>query len=246
MEEKSLEIILSGYGKMGKTIHKVALEKGHHVLFTIDNQEEWEKLPASLPHNTVVIDFSMPKVAVSNMMRCFDRSIPIVVGTTGWYDRLEAVERQCKEKDGTLLYAPNFSMGVQMLFYLNRELARMMGNMEGYKAEIKETHHLHKLDAPSGTAIHLATDILKNNQGYKQWINKRSRTENTLGIVSERQGEVAGIHEVVYDSSIDRITLKHEAKSREGFARGAVLAAEFLVDKKGVFTIHDLIKTIGI
>ncbi len=243
---KKLNIIISGYGKMGKAVEKVAHDRGHNIFARLDNEGDWEKLPENLPENTVVIDFSMPETAVNNILRCFDKNIPVVCGTTGWYDKLDEVSEICNRKNGTLLYAPNFSIGVHVLFHLNRELARIMVSIEGYRASIKEVHHIHKLDAPSGTAIQLANDILERNPEYVKWVNYNAGDKELLPVLSERVGEVPGTHEIKYVSTVDELTLKHEAKSREGFAKGAVMAAEFVCDKKGMFTINDLLKTIGL
>lgn len=244
--EKRLNIIISGYGKMGKTIEKVAIERKHNIIARLDNEDHWKELPQNFPERTIVIDFSMPETAVNNILRCFDKNLPVVCGTTGWYGSLEEVSHACKTKNGTLLYAPNFSIGVHVLFYLNRELARIMGKIEGYHACVKEIHHIHKLDAPSGTAVQLAGDIIMQNPGYRKWVNNAVASNGELPVVSERVGEVPGTHEIKYVSKVDELILKHKAKSREGFATGAVMAAEFVCDKKGIFTINDLLKTLGI
>ena len=240
-----MKIIISGYGRMGKAVEEVCHQRGHKIVAIIDNPSDWEK--ATLPpHDTVVIDFSMPGEAVNNILRCFQLGLPVVTGTTGWYDKLESVKRACAEAQGTLFYAPNFSLGVNILFYVNHLLARIMASAEGYRASISETHHIHKMDAPSGTALRLAEDILHENPQLKKWKNTPDDDSHTLPVLSFREGEVPGIHEVVYDSEVDRLTLKHEAKSRKGFALGAVLAAEFIQKKKGVFTMHDYLKTLGL
>ncbi len=241
-----MNIIISGYGKMGHTVEKIALKEGINVFAKLDNEADWEGLPATIPPETVVIDFSFPQEAVTNIFRCFDRHLPIVTGTTGWYDEIDKVTAVCSEKDGSLLYAPNFSIGVHVLFYLNRQLAGIMGKMKDYRAQIEETHHIHKKDAPSGTAVQLAEDIIKNHPQYNKWINGKRSVEEELEIFSRREDEVPGTHEIIYDSDVDKIVLSHEAKSREGFAKGALMAARFLKDKKGVFTINDLLKTVGL
>ncbi len=239
-----MNIIISGYGRMGKTVETVCLERGHKIAAVIDGPEDWEK--TVMPSGGVVVDFSLPEEAVNNIMRCFRLGWPVVSGTTGWYDRLPEVTKACTEKDGTLFYAPNFSLGVNILFYVNKMLAAVMSKTEGYRISIKETHHIHKLDAPSGTAIRLAEDILAQNANLKVWKNRPDDNPDVLPVFSFREGEVPGIHEIIYDSEADRLTLKHEAKNRKGFALGAVLAAEFVKDKKGVFTMDDLLKTMGI
>ncbi len=239
-----MNVIISGYGRMGKTVETVCHERGHTVIAVLDDPGDWEK--AKVPSDGVVIDFSLPEEAVNNIMRCFRRGWPVVSGTTGWYDRLPAVEKACAELNGTLFYAPNFSLGVNILFYVNKMLAAVMSKVEGYRVSINETHHIHKLDAPSGTAIRLAQDILAQYPNRKSWENRPVNDPDILPVLSFRQGEVPGTHEIIYDADADRLTLKHEAKSRKGFALGAVLAAEFVKDKKGVFTMDDLLKTLGI
>jgi len=240
-----MKIIISGYGRMGKAVEEVCQQRGHEIVTIIDNPSDWEK--ATLPsHDTVVIDFSMPGEAVNNILRCFRLGLPIVTGTTGWYKDLETVKKACAKTQGTLFYTPNFSLGVNILFHINRLLAKIMASAEGYRPSISETHHIHKMDAPSGTALLLAEDILHENPQLKKWKNVPDDDPHTLPILSFREDEVPGIHEVVYDSEVDRLTLKHEAKSRKGFALGAVLAAEFIRKKKGIFTMQDYLKTMGL
>ncbi len=240
-----MKIIISGYGRMGKTVEEVCHQRGHEIVVIVDNPSDWEK--TTLPsQDTVVIDFSMPEEAVNNILRCFRLGLPIVTGTTGWYNELETVKKACTKAQGTLFYAPNFSLGVNILFHINRLLANIMASAEGYRTSISETHHIHKMDAPSGTALRLAEDILHENPQLRKWENAPGDDPHTLPILSFREGEIPGIHEVVYDSEVDRLTLKHEAKSRKGFALGAVLAAEFIQEKKGVFTMHDYLKTMGL
>ena len=240
-----MEIIISGYGRMGKTVEKVCRERGHEIVAIIDKSSQWdtEELPT---RDRVVIDFSLPDVAVTNILNCFRLGIPVITGTTGWYDELDSVRKACSDAQGTLFYSPNFSLGVNILFHVNRLLARIMASAEGYRASISETHHIHKLDAPSGTALHLAEDIMKENPKLERWENRDTNAKDVLPVISYREGEIPGTHEVVYDSKVDRLSLKHEAKSREGFALGAVLAAEFIHGKKGVFTMDNYLKSMGI
>ncbi len=241
-----MKIIISGYGKMGKMVERVCLERNHQILTKLDTEKDWASLKNEEVNRAVVIDFSMPAEAVSNIYRCFDLGIPIVTGTTGWYEQLAAVRKVCDEKQGALFYAPNFSMGVNIFFHVNAILAKIMAKTETYRPEITEIHHVHKLDAPSGTALRLADDILMAYPNLQQWVNHETTDLNKLQIISERRGEVPGIHQIVYDSKVDSISLIHEAKSRKGFALGAVLAAEFLQGKKGIFTMRDYLKTIGL
>ncbi len=239
-----MKVIISGYGRMGKAVEEVCRQRGHHITAIVDRPEDWTAVGPQA--DAVVIDFSLPDVAVRNMLRCFRLQLPVVSGTTGWYDRLETVTKACARANGALLYSPNFSLGVNILFQLNKMLARAMASVEGYRAGLSETHHIHKLDAPSGTALRLAEDILSLNPKLKTWKNAPVDDPDVLPIVSYRKGEVPGTHEVVYDSEADTLSLKHEAKSRKGFALGAVLAAEFLQGKKGVFTMEDYLKTLGL
>jgi 4-hydroxy-tetrahydrodipicolinate reductase len=239
-----MKIVISGYGKMGKEVEAIAIKRGHQIIAKIDQPDEWEQLKAVWPTADVVIDFSQPEVVVDNLKRCFQAGVPIVTGTTGWYGQMEEVVHNCKAQKATLFYAPNFSIGVNIFFRANRQLAKLMAGTEGYSVQIDETHHIHKLDAPSGTAIQIAEGIISQNPSIKQWVNKVSDLPSALSILSKREGEVTGTHEVIYDSEVDVITLKHEARNRSGFALGAVLAAEFVQGKQGVFTMNDLLEKI--
>lgn len=240
-----MNIILSGYGRMGKEIEKIALSKGHSIVARIDTVEDWDSVLQKVTSADVVIDFSQPEVAVQNIKRCIDYNIPIVTGTTGWYDAIDEIYEYCGENNGTLFYAPNFSIGVNLFFLINQKMAKLMSSFEEYEASMKEIHHVHKLDAPSGTAIKAAEGLLENHSGYKQWVNRPEFGSGILPIVSERTGEVPGTHVVKYESDADMIELKHEAKNRSGFASGAVLAAEWVFKKQGIFTMEDLLKSIA-
>ncbi len=237
-----MKIVISGYGKMGKEVEAIAQKRGHQVIAKIDRPNEWDKFDAIQSQADVVIDFSQPEVVVDNLKRCFQAGVPIVTGTTGWYGQMEEVVHNCKAQKATLFYAPNFSIGVNIFFRANRQLAKLMAGTEGYSVQIDETHHIHKLDAPSGTAIQIAEGIISQNPNINKWVNKVSGLPSALSILSKREGEVTGTHEVTYDSEVDVITLKHEAKNRSGFALGAVLAAEFVQGKQGVFTMDDLLE----
>jgi len=241
-----MKIIISGYGKMGKTVEQVCLNRKHQITAKLDTIQDWERLETRDTSGAVVIDFSMPKVVVSNLYRCFEMGLPVVTGTTGWYNEIEAVSKRCIQKEGALFYTPNFSLGVNIFFHINKMLAQIMAKANTYRPQIIETHHVHKLDSPSGTALRLAEDILNVNAGLKSWVNSDSDSIEDLSVISKREGEVPGTHEVVYDSEVDRLSLKHEAKSRDGFALGAVMAAEFLQSRKGVFTMSDFLKTLGL
>lgn len=227
-----MKIALLGYGKMGKAIEQLASQRGHTIGTTIDNEEEWGEHIDALRGCDVAIDFSTPSTAIGNIKKCFEIGMSVVVGTTGWYDQLDNIVAECKEQGQSLFVASNFSIGMNIMFDLNRRLAELMTGRDEYQVSLTETHHIHKLDAPSGTAITLANDINSISAHERMPI---------ADIVSIREGEIAGIHEVVYDSDIDTIRLSHSAKSRKGLALGALLAAEFLLGKKGYFTMRDLL-----
>ena len=223
-----MKIALIGYGKMGHAIEDYARQLGHTVACTIDKDDPWpERLEAD-----VAVEFTTPATAVENLRRCFERHIPVVCGTTGWYDHYEAVKAECLATEGRLLAATNFSLGMNIMFALNERLAELMRGRD-YRVSIAETHHIHKLDAPSGTALSLREQIVANGQ----------RPADSIPIASFREGEVPGTHTVVYDSEIDTLTLTHEAHSRVGLAQGAVIAAEWLAKAApGVYTMKDLLE----
>lgn len=225
---------------MGHEVERIALVKGHEIVVTIDNEQEWNERLELLKKAEVAIEFSQPNQAFANINRCFDLHLPIVVGTTAWYDRLDEVKKRCLEEKQSLFYAPNFSIGMNMVFRMNKELARF-AELYGYSMSLSETHHIHKLDKPSGTAAKLANDIIAESSRYQSWSINEPYPADTLPIEVTREGEVFGIHSVTAQSSADRITLTHEAFSREGLALGALAAAQFLVGKTGVFTMDDLL-----
>ncbi|UBM61820.1 4-hydroxy-tetrahydrodipicolinate reductase [Candidatus Sulfidibacterium hydrothermale] len=235
-----MKVIISGYGRMGKMVEQVCRERGHSIVDIWDNASDRDKL-STVPDGVVVIDFSLPESAVENILFCFQKQMPVITGTTGWYQQLPEVKKMAEKFNGTLFYAPNFSLGVNVFFQLNRLFARMMTSLTGYRVSVEEIHHVHKLDAPSGTAIRIAEDILVSHPEFDSWQNSPDVPENVLPVISVRQGEVPGTHKVVYDSDSDTLSIKHEAKNRKGFALGAVLAAEFVQDKKGVFTMRDFL-----
>lgn len=242
-----MKIALLGYGKMGRAIAAIAEERGHSVGVIIDNEADWMDRLGELKECDAAVEFSTPGTVVGNIMRCFDLNIPVVVGTTGWYDQLERVVHDCQQRGQALFVASNFSIGMNMMFELNRRLARLMNRHDGYTVGITETHHKHKLDAPSGTAITLAKEIIEELDWKSDWRLVDSESievdvgKNTVPIVSFREGEVPGVHEVRYDSAVDTITLYHSAKNRTGLAVGAVLACEFMVGRKGYHTMKDLL-----
>jgi 4-hydroxy-tetrahydrodipicolinate reductase len=227
---------------MGKEIAEIAEERGHEVSVVIDSSDDWMENIDKIRDCDVAIDFSTPDVVVDNIFKCFNINVPIVVGTTGWYDQLESVVHDCCQREQSLFVASNFSIGVNILFSINKKLAEIMNNHPEYDVSINETHHIHKLDAPSGTAISLAQGIIENLETKEEWVLNECESVSELPIYSTREGEVPGIHEVKYDSLVDTIVIKHNAKSRKGFALGAVIAAEFLANKKGYYTMEDLLK----
>ena len=224
-----------GYGRMGKAIEKIALDRGHEIVI----RKDVEPLDADLSLADVAIDFSHPSAAFDNIVQCIDAGVPVVSGTTGWLDRYEEARTYCIAKEGAFLYASNFSIGVNLFFNLNGYLARMMSKLKDYEVSMEEVHHIHKLDAPSGTAITLAQEILRNSEKSNWSIDKASDEDLLINV--KRQGEVPGTHTVLYDSEVDSIEIRHTAHSRTGFALGAVVAAEWLRDKKGVFEMSDVL-----
>ena len=223
---------------MGHEVEKAALARQHEILVTIDNAQEWEERFGLLKQAEVAIDFSQPDQVVGNIHRCFDLHIPIVVGTTAWQDHFEEIKARCLNEGQSLFHAPNFSIGMNIMFVLNKQLAKF-AEKYGYQLSLAETHHIHKLDKPSGTAVKLANDILAVNRDYDHW-SIDTPADHTLYINVTRIGEVNGIHSVVADSEADRLTLTHEAFNRQGFALGAIAAAEFLVGKTGCYSMEDL------
>ena len=236
-----MKIALIGYGKMGKEIEQIALNLKHEVILKIGQSNSGELSPANLKKADVAIEFTTPKSAVNNIMKCFEASVPVVVGTTGWLDKLEEVKAICKEKDHAFFYASNFSIGVNLFFKLNEYLAGMMKNHPEYLPAIEEIHHIHKKDAPSGTGITLAEGLIKAHGGLDKWVLGESTKQGELPIYAKREGEVPGTHSVSYTSKVDKITITHEAFSRKGFAEGAVHAAAWLIGKKGVFGMKDML-----
>ncbi|OEK01607.1 4-hydroxy-tetrahydrodipicolinate reductase [Roseivirga sp. 4D4] len=237
-----MNILLLGYGKMGQLIDQLATEAGHQIVgkISIDNRVELDKLDTSLVD--VAIDFSQPEAAVDNIKWCIDHEIPVAVGTTGWLERREEVNSYCNEKSGTYLYASNFSIGVNLFFKLNKQLAILMNNQKQYSVKTKEIHHTQKLDAPSGTSITIAEGIIKELDNKTSWVNQEASLPNELEIISERVDPAPGTHEVSYSSTVDTIEIKHTAHSREGFAKGAIAVAQWLKDQKGVKSMEDFLQ----
>lgn len=237
-----MKLALIGYGKMGKEIGKIAQSRGHEIGLIIDIDNPHELTVENLQKCNVAIEFTIPATAVENYYKCFEAGIPVVSGTTGWLSRRDEVQARCLATNGTFFYGSNFSVGVNLFFELNRKLAELMASHPEYKPEITEVHHTQKLDAPSGTGLSLAEDIIEILPDIEKWVEKDPPSNNELLIRSERVGQVPGIHTIRYDSEVDFVEITHSAKSRKGFALGAVLAAEYSQDKKGIITMKDLLK----
>lgn len=236
-----MKIALIGYGKMGKTIEKIAIARGHEIVARIDkdNQEDFDS--AEFRSADVAIEFSMPQSAMDNFRKAFAAGVKVVSGTTGWLENMPEVKEACKNGN-TLFYSSNYSLGVNIFFAVNRYLAKIMEDFDNYDVRMEETHHIHKLDAPSGTAITLAEGIIENISRKESWVEGVEPKDKELGITSFRRDEVPGIHTIIYESDVDTITITHDAKSRAGFALGAVIAAEFTKDKTGFLTMQDMLK----
>jgi 4-hydroxy-tetrahydrodipicolinate reductase len=235
-----MKIILLGYGKMGKEIEKIAISRNHKIILTVNKENAASISRDDLKKGDVAIEFSTPGTVLDNIKKCIDAQLPLVVGTTGWYDHYREIKQLCEEKNGTLFHATNFSVGVNLFFKVNRYLAELMDKYEEYDVSMEEIHHIHKLDKPSGTAITLAEQIIDKIGRKKKW-SIEDRSPQTLHIVDKREGEVPGTHIIKYSSGIDDIEIMHKAHNRRGFALGAVLAAEYVHNKKGIYTMQDLI-----
>ncbi|MBW1657826.1 4-hydroxy-tetrahydrodipicolinate reductase [Flavobacterium quisquiliarum] len=230
-----MKIALLGYGKMGKVIERIALERGHEIVLKKDEFNTYDGLSTA----DVAIDFSVPSAAVSNISAAFNANVPVVSGTTGWLEHYDEMIALCNEKKGGFISSSNFSLGVNIFFGLNEYLAKIMKQFDSYKVSMEEIHHIHKLDAPSGTAISLAQGVIENSN-YNEWTLEEAKN-NQIHIEAKRIGEVPGTHTVNYDSAIDSIEIKHTAHNREGFALGAVVAAEWLAGKQGIFSMKDVL-----
>jgi 4-hydroxy-tetrahydrodipicolinate reductase len=236
-----MKIALIGYGKMGKAIEEIAVSKGHEVVLKIDMDNQHEFTADNLKKADVAIEFTGPHSAVDNLKRLFDAGIVVVSGSTGWLEKWEEVKRYCESKNGSFIYASNFSIGVNLFFELNTYLAKLMRNHPSYDVSMEEIHHTQKKDAPSGTAITLAEQVLQHIIAKKQWVNEASDNKEDLLITSKRIDPAPGTHSIKYHSAIDDIEIIHTAHNRTGFAGGAVAAAEFIVGKKGIYTMKDVL-----
>jgi 4-hydroxy-tetrahydrodipicolinate reductase len=236
-----MNIAIIGYGKMGREVEQMALAHGHTIVLTIDENNSTSYSIEDLKKADVAIEFSTPQSAVNNIYKCFEANVPVVVGTTGWLDKMDEVKNKCADKNQALFYASNYSIGVNLFFKLNQYLAKLMNPYPDYNVSLEEIHHIHKLDAPSGTAISLANQIIKETDAKQKWVNDVSENSDELSIISKRIGEVPGTHTVTYNSAVDEISITHFAHNRKGFALGAVLAAEFIKGKKGIFGMENLL-----
>ncbi|TCV14047.1 dihydrodipicolinate reductase [Sphingobacterium alimentarium] len=242
-----MKIVILGYGKMGQMIEKFALKRGHEIALIVDSENRDGLIAENLVDADIAIDFSTPEAALGNISLCFEANLPLVVGTTGWYDHIEEVKETCLEADQSLLYGSNFSIGVNLFFHINKLLAKAIAPYQQYDVQVEEIHHIHKLDAPSGTAITIAEGIIDNSEIKKTWVNQVVGAEeeivnqpHELLIESLRIEEVPGTHTVLYSSEVDQIEFKHTAHNREGFALGAVIAAEWLYGKKGFYQVTEI------
>jgi 4-hydroxy-tetrahydrodipicolinate reductase len=236
-----MKIALIGYGKMGHAIEEIALQRGHEIVLKVGIENVQDNTIDNIKKADVAIEFTGPEIAFDNVIRCLEAGVPVVSGSTGWLQRFEEAKTFCTTKNGALLYASNFSVGVNIFFAINKKLAELMAPHKEYDVSLTEIHHTQKKDAPSGTAITLAEGILQSIDQKKKWVNEASNKREELQIISERIDPAPGTHTITYKSDIDDIEIKHTAHNRKGFATGAVLAAEFLHNKKGIYNMSDVL-----
>lgn len=236
-----MNIALIGYGKMGKAIEEIALQRGHTIVLKIDENNLADFNPGTMAEADVAIEFTSPHSAPGNVRKAIEWDVPVVCGSTGWADQMEAIEELVANKNGSFIYASNFSVGVNIFFEINKKLASMMAARQDYEVTLEETHHTQKKDAPSGTAITLAEQVLDEITRKKRWVNDVTTNPEELSIVSHRIDPAPGTHSIKYSSAIDDIEIIHTAHNRQGFAFGAVLAAEFIKDKKGIFSMKEVL-----
>jgi 4-hydroxy-tetrahydrodipicolinate reductase len=236
-----MKIALIGYGKMGKAIEEIAVNRGHEIVLKIDEYNLSDFNKKNITTVNVAIEFTGPHSAYDNVKKALEFDVPLVCGSTGWLEKLDEIEKLCTQRKGSFIYASNFSVGVNIFFEVNKRLAALMALQKDYEVQVTEIHHTQKKDAPSGTAITIAEQILDNLKRKKSWVNHISDNVSELEIISERIDPAPGIHKVKYSSAVDDIEIIHTAHSRQGFALGAVLAAEFIKDKKGIFSMKDVL-----
>ncbi|MEO5685079.1 MAG: 4-hydroxy-tetrahydrodipicolinate reductase [Chitinophagaceae bacterium] len=239
--QQGMKIALIGYGKMGKAIEEIALQRGHEIVLKIDLDNAADFTADNLQKADAAIEFTGPHSAYNNVMKCLEYGVPLVCGSTGWLDRLDEVTAYCSQRDGCFLYASNFSVGVNIFFELNKRLAELMRPHADYNVSMEEIHHTQKKDAPSGTAVTLAQQVLEQIDRKHKWVNNETSNQQELSIISKRIDPAPGTHTVSYHSAIDTIDIVHTAHSRTGFATGAVLAAEFVKGKKGIFSMKEVL-----
>lgn len=235
-----MKIVLIGYGRMGHEIESIAIQRGHVVTLIVDKDNTNDLNELNLSGIDVAIEFSYPDAALDNIKKCLSKKVPVVSGTTGWLKQYEDAVKICEENKTSFIHSSNFSIGVNLLFRLNKELAKQMDRYNNYNVSIEEIHHTKKLDAPSGTALTLVSGIIDNHTGYEGWYQGTENKEKIIPVNAIREGFVPGTHTVTWDSEIDTLILKHEAKNRKGLALGAVVAAEFIHSRQGVFTMDDV------
>lgn len=235
-----MNIVISGYGRMGHEVEKIAIARNHKIIATLDKETDWLQQEDIIKTADAIVDFSLPATALDIFSKSFKLGVPIITGTTGWYYEMEKVKSNCKEENASFFFSPNFSIGVNIIFQANKLIAKLTAAANVYKVSMEETHHIHKLDAPSGTAIKIANDIIEEYPELNEWKNDAEVAENQLSIISYRKGEVIGDHSVKYESEVDILEISHHAKSRTGFALGAVMAAEFMIGKKGFYSMNNL------
>jgi 4-hydroxy-tetrahydrodipicolinate reductase len=235
-----MNIALIGYGRMGHEIESAAINRGHSIKLIIDKDNASDLNSTNLKGIDVAIEFSLPSTAFQNISECLNSRVPVVSGTTGWLEKYEEAAELCRRNNTTFLHSTNFSIGVNLLFRLNSELARHMNRYNNYSVSIEEIHHTKKLDAPSGTALTIVKGITEEHKGYMKWHLGTSKEDKSIPVAAVREGDVPGTHTVVWDSEIDAISLRHESKNRKGLALGAVIAAEYILTRKGVFTMNDV------
>jgi len=240
-EQKGIKIALIGYGKMGKAIEEIALQRGHEIVLKIDVDNAADLTAANLQKADAAIEFTGPHSAFNNVMKCLSFGVPLVCGSTGWLDKMEEVKAYCKQQEGCFLYASNFSVGVNIFFEINKRLAELMKPHTSYNITMEEIHHTQKKDAPSGTAVTLAQQVMEKIGRKNKWVNAETNQPEELSIISKRIDPAPGTHTVSYHSDIDTIDIVHTAHNRTGFATGAVLAAEFVKGKKGIFSMKDVL-----
>ncbi len=235
-----MNIALIGYGRMGHEIEAAALKRGHVIKLIIDKDNTSDLNSINLKGIDAAIEFSLPSTAFQNISECLNNRIPVVSGTTGWLEKYEEAVKLCHKNNATFLHSTNFSIGVNLLFRLNSELARQMNRYSNYTVSIEEIHHTKKLDAPSGTALTIVKGITEEHKGYEKWHHGTNKEDKSVPVEAVRVGEVPGTHTILWDSEVDAISLKHESKNRKGLALGAVIAAEYISTRKGVFTMNDV------